>query len=432
MTVKDRYNKTIQEIEEQAADPYKKPYEIAKGVARSNALILRDLDAVFKYMTGSTLHGYIRERKMMTSYMELIQAETQNIEQALAIAGYSDQQGYSKAFKARFGMPPGEAYTKKDHALYTAPLTWDAISDESASSFPAKEENASVPESEQLGVPDLPAEEENAAVPESTRFGIPEAQLIKAAEAMELEAFYGFTPLISQYAFDLADRIGRPLKDTFRFVDSFRDYVEQHSEAAEDPDAPEGTLITQEQILHEYGDSAFYQRMFFEHGIAADTIAYFQSMHNATEEELLECDPEMLTAYNETYEMSFHFFMRAWKAYMEHTGGKYDSSEFESYLSLLDSWLPIEAALENMERELSGEEIMDALYESVDPRDEALDLYYADIDETLEQAYTRWDGSRIDEEPDMDNMGYSDQVDASDMDAYTEDEGRLDDSWNEW
>ena len=412
MTVKDRYEKTIQDIEEWAKDPFLRSQAIAEKVARANAVNLRDMSAIIGYMTGSTLRGYINERKMMASYLNLIQANKCDIQQALAIAGYSDQPNYTRAFKVQFGMTPGEAYKKKDLSLYTAPLTWGAISNGFAFSLPAKEENA--------------------AVPESTRFGIPEAQLIKAAEAMELEAFYGFTPLISQYAFDLADRIGRPLKDAFRFVDSFRDYVEQHSEAAEDPDAPEGTLITQEQILREYGDSAFYQRMFFDRGIAADTIAYFQSMHNATEEELLECDPEMLAAYDETYEMSFHFFMRAWKAYMEHTGGRYDSSEFESYLSLLDSWVPIEAALENMERELSGEEIMDALYESVDPRDEALDLYYADIDETLEQAYTRWDGSRIDEEPDIDNMGYSDQVDASDMDAYTEDEGRLDDSWDEW
>lgn len=161
MTVKDRYNKTIQEIEEQAADPYKKPYEIAKGVARSNALILRDLDAVFKYMTGSTLHGYIRERKMMTSYMELIQAETQNIEHALAITGYSDQQGYTKAFKARFGMPPSEAYKKKDFSLCTPSLTWDVVSSEPELSLSTKEENASAPESEQLGVPDLPAKEKN-------------------------------------------------------------------------------------------------------------------------------------------------------------------------------------------------------------------------------------------------------------------------------
>ena len=413
MTVKDKYNKTIQEIEERVSDPLLSNQEIAEGVARSNALIFRDMVAVFKYMTGSTLRGYISERKMMASYRYLIQAKTRNIEQALEIAGYSDQPSYTKAFKAQFGISPGEAYKRKDASLLTAPLTWEVLSTEADSS--------------------LPVEEEIPAMTETMRFGITEAQYAKAAEAMELEAFYDFTPFISQYAFELSDRIGKPLKDTFRFVDSFRDYVEQHSEKDDNPDAPGGPIITQDQILHEYGDSVFYQRMFFERGISAETISYFQMAHDATEEELLECEPEMLAAYDETYDMSFHFFMRAWRRYMEYTDGKYNSYEFESYLKLLDSWIPIDVALENMEDDLSDEEIMDALHESLDPRSVALDIYYSDIDDAMERAYNHWDGSRIDEEPDIDNLGYQNDDHPIDMDSYSyDDEDRPVEMWDAW
>ncbi len=410
MTVKERYNETIRDIESRAADPFLSPQEIAEDVARSNAMILRDMVAVFKYLTGSTLRAYISERKMMASYRYLIHKETRDIEHALEIAGYMDQPSYSKAFKARFGLSPGEAFKKKDLSLCVGPMTWDAISTGADAT--------------------LPAEEEPVAVPETTRFGIPEAQYAKAAEAMELQAFYDFSPLISQFAFDLADRIGKSLSEAFRFVDSFRDEVEQHSESIEDPDAPEGTLITQEQLLHEYGDSEFYQRMFFERGIGLETISYFQLAHGATEEELLQCDPEMLAAFSETYEMSFHFFMRAWQKYMDYTGGKYDPERFEYYLEKLDEWTPVEEALDTAACALTDQDLEDAIYETDAADDPDADRYYAELDEILTRAYTDWDGGRIDEEPDVDNLGYEENDTPTDMDAYPfDDEERPIEDW---
>ena len=406
MTVKERYDKTIHKIEEQAANPYSDPQEIAEEIARSNALIIRDMVAVFKYLTGSTLRGYISERKMMASYQYLIHNEVRDIEHALEIAGYMDQPSYTKAFKARFGISPGEAFKRKDPSLYCAPLSWDVLSAEAGSSRVVTDGSA--------------------AMQEATRFGIAEAQFVKAAEAMELEAFYEFTPLLSQFAFELSERIGKSLKDTFRFVDSFRDYVEIPSEASE---APEEECISQEQLLHEYGDSEFYQRMFFERGISAETISYFQSAHDATEQELLECDPEMLAAYSETYDMSFHFFMRAWRSYMEYTDGEYNPEKFEAFLERIDSWMPIETALEEMIYDLTDDEIDDALHDAIDPRDLDRDVYFDEVDEIMERAYNSWDGSRIDEEPDMDNTGYEDDEEPSDMDSFSWDEGRLDEDW---
>lgn len=374
MTVQERYDKTIRAIEERAADPYASPQDIAEDAARANALIVRDLAAAFKFLTGNTLRAYISERKMMASYRFLIQGEKRRIEQALEIAGYRDQPGYTKAFARRFHMTPGEAFRKKDRSLCTGPLTWDALSREPGAALPA------------IG--------ESAAEPELTRFGIPEAQYRRASEAAELEAFYDFPPLLSQYAFELADRIGKPLKESFRFVDSFRDFIEPAPEAY---DWPEEDRMSPEEALHEYGDDPFVQRMFFERGVNLETIDHFQSFHDATEEELLECDPEMLAAYSETCDMSFRFFMRAWRSYLEHTEGEYDPERFAVFLEAVDSGMPIETALEEADEFLTE----------------------ADLD-YREDGYAGPD----------DESGF----DSTDMDAYTRDEGRLDAfwDWEEW
>lgn len=407
MTVKERYNETIQDIESRASDPFLSPQEIAEDVARSNAMILRDMVAVFKYLTGSTLRAYISERKMMASYRYLIHKETRDIEHALEIAGYMDQPSYSKAFKARFGLSPGEAFKKKDLSLCVGPMTWDVIS---------------------TGIDVmLPVEEEPVAVPEITRFGITEAQYAKVAEALELQAFYDFSPVMSQYAFELAGRIGKPLRDAFRFVDSFREEVENYSEDPEEPDDPP---VTPEQLLHEFGDNEFYQRMFFERGIGVDSVICFQIDYNATEEELLQCDPEMLAAFSETYEMSFHFFMRAWQKYMDYTGGKYDPERFEYYLEKLDEWTPVEEALDTAACALTDQDLEDAIYETDATDDPDADRYYAELDEILTRAYTDWDGGRIDEEPDVDNLGYEENDTPTDMDAYPfDDEERPVEDW---
>lgn len=392
MNVRARYDKTIQDIEERAANPYLGLQEIADEVAKANAMIMRDMVSVFKYLTGNTLRGYISERKMMASYKYLIQNDVRDIEHALEIAGYMDQPSYTKAFKLCFGIAPGEAYKKKDLSLYVEPLTWDAISNESAASpLLGKEQNT---------------------MPEAKRFGISEAQYSKVAEAMELEAFYDFSPLMSEYAFGLAEKIGKSLPDAFRFVDSYRDYVIQHSEEDEDL-AEDFPLVTKEQILHEYGDDPFYQKMFFERNISVETISYFETAHDATHDELLECDPEMLAAYSETFDMSFHFFMQAWKKYMEHTGGVYNPEQFQSYLEKLDEWMPIETALDAIDCELTDEELEDAIRETSAEMDIDREVYLDDIDEVMEKAYLEWDGSRID-----DDLNYDpDDPDAYDVDS---------------
>ena len=192
MNVKQRFNKTIQEIEKRAGDPYVDSQELAADIAASNALLLRDMITVFKYLTGNTLRAYISDRRMMASYKFLITGKTRNIERALKIAGYGDQPGYTKAFKKRFGISPGEAFKKKDVSLYEEPLSWEQLSQEAGAS--SGKEDVAVQETE-------------------THFGIKLNQFDKISKAMELEAFYEFSPVFSQFAFDLSEKISKPLSD---------------------------------------------------------------------------------------------------------------------------------------------------------------------------------------------------------------------------
>ena len=383
VNAKENFNKTIWKIEDLAADDSLNSQDISEKITDLNNLTLRDMATVFKYLTGGTLLEYIKLRKMMASYLFLINGETRNISGAVGKSGLSDQPSYTKAFKSIFGLTPKEAYLKKDPKLFREPLTWDALSLEDISLFPVKEHPAEL---------------------KSSRFGIEEAKLSKAAEAMNLEAFYDFSPLMSQYAFDLAEKTGKPMKETFRFVDSFREMVEPTKEPDEDPYAGAEPALTQKELLHKYGDSEFYQRMFFERGIVASTIDFLMEFHNASEDDLLECNPEMLDVFcdiENAYGMSFGYFMQGWRSYMDYTGGKYDSEQFESFVELLDSWVPIEDALEGME--WSDEEYEELLYDSADPRVAHLDDYYDEIDQLLTDTYTRWDGGPIDIESDMDN-----------------------------
>ncbi len=392
MNVKQRFNKTIQEIEKRAGDPYVDSQELAADIAASNALLLRDMITVFKYLTGNTLRAYISDRRMMASYKFLITGKTRNIERALEIAGYGDQPGYTKAFKKRFGISPGEAFKKKDVSLYEEPLSWEQLSQEAGAS--SGKENVAVQETE-------------------THFGIKLNQFDKIAKAMELEAFYEFSPVFSQFAFDLSEKISKPLSDTFKFVNSLREYLWTTR--------PEDESLTDDmkplrETLREYGEDEFYQKMYFEKNIGLSTIEYFQFYHDATREELLSCNEDMLAAFSETYEMSFHYFMKAWEAFMKYTDGEYNPELFEAFVERLDSNMPIEDAL----AEIPFDMIEDDYPDEFGDIDDSIESYYAEIDEILEKAYTRWDGERIDEEPDMDNIAYYDEDERKDYEDFSE------------
>ncbi len=372
MNVRERYDRTIRAIEEHASDPDLDPQELAELVARDSGFAVRDMIAVFKYLTGRTLRGYISERKLMASCGYLLGPGRRDIETALAIAGYQDQPGYTKAFKARFGLTPGEARRRSDRSLLEGPLTWDALSRRGRA--PSEEP------------------EPSAADMEEIRFGIPKSQLDRAARAMELEAFYELSRPMSEYAFSLSQRSGRSLEDCFRYLDSLRDYILPFPEQ-EDPD--DEALTTQPKLLKEYADDSFVQEMFFRLGIRLETIQYFHAYHDASQEELLDCGPEMLATYSETWQLPFHDYVTLWRVYRRKTGGLFDPEEWETLVWKLLRWLP--GGQEDPDAPLTEEEAKDLLA-SLDPRIRELQAYYDEVDRRMRESYTSWHGGRLDRE----------------------------------
>ncbi len=378
MNVKERYDRTIRAIEERAADPDLDPQQLAEAVARDNGFAVRDMVTVFKYLTGATLRGYISERKLMASCRHLLGPGRRDIETALAIAGYQDQPGYTKAFKARFALTPGEARRRGDTSLLEGPLTWDALS--RSGKAPSEEKEPPV------------------VIEEEKRFGIPRSQLDKAARALELEAFYELSPQMSEFAFDLSQRSGRSLEDCFRFLDSLRDYILPYAEQ----DDPSGVpLVTQAKMLREHAADPFTQELFFRLGIRLETAQYFQAYHDASQEELRDCTPEMLAAYCETWRLSFHDYVTLWRVYRETTGGRFEPETWEALVEKLLRWLPDGQSDPNVP--LTEEEAADLLLDSLDPRIGELNTYYDEVDRRMTQAYTRWHGGRLDRERDPDD-----------------------------
>ena len=84
-------------------------------IARACGISTRYLHELFKD-TGDTVRNWIREQRLSACREALVDAN--NTQTAAEIAyswGFSDQTQFSRAFKAHFGMPPGE-YREKARA----------------------------------------------------------------------------------------------------------------------------------------------------------------------------------------------------------------------------------------------------------------------------------------------------------------------------
>ena len=64
------------------------------------------LARLFRQKTGGTLKDYITEKRMEEAKQLLKSGQT--VGNAAQMVGYSDPFVFSKMFKKRFGMPPGE------------------------------------------------------------------------------------------------------------------------------------------------------------------------------------------------------------------------------------------------------------------------------------------------------------------------------------
>lgn len=394
MAANEKFNNLIAEIEEQVTSEIKSARDIYFDVSRSQGLQPRDLSTVFSFLTNITLYEYIKSRKLTAAYSYLIAGKDTDVSKAIEIADYSDQPSFIKAFKKMFGCTPKEAAGKKDPSKISPPLSWAMLSSDFASvSYDKETEN----------------------MQEKTFFGVPESSFAKITRALDLEAFYGLSKMFSNYAFELAEKTGHTLEDTFAYADSLLEYGGEYT------DNPEG--LSPEEALRRTGDNPVFQKIYFETKIDVSVISELIHDYGASEEDLLHCTMEMLNLYPgfETgVEMSFPYFVKAYKYYESRipidVNGYY---WFDEYLDDIMAGVPIEKAFENVypyaasDYDYENGDFTD--YSTLDMEEEERMMEAYSVLDALDEEQQIWRGIRIDEDYDPDNAGFE-ELDREDSD----------------
>jgi len=88
-----------------------------KAVAQAACISPWHFQRIFKAITGETLKGYIRARRMAYALEKLVDPNNKILDIALG-AGYESQESFTRAFKARFDMTPNAYRQLGDPRLF--------------------------------------------------------------------------------------------------------------------------------------------------------------------------------------------------------------------------------------------------------------------------------------------------------------------------
>jgi len=72
---------------------------------------------IFRAITGETLKGYIRSRRLAASLERLLETDLRVLDIAV-LAGFESQEAFARAFKAAFGMQPQKYRALRDKSLF--------------------------------------------------------------------------------------------------------------------------------------------------------------------------------------------------------------------------------------------------------------------------------------------------------------------------
>ena len=449
MNVREKYDNTINRIEELSLKGEKDLHAIAQIVAQENALSVRDMTTLFNYFMEMTFKNYILGRKLNAAYQCLIQQDKANrMNQAISLAGYSDQPSFTRAFKRKFGVLPGEVSKLNDDSKLEEPATWDTLvgnqidqkdnlPEEHSGKCPVTTENAVEKESitdtinksgelvqtEPLKTIVKKAEEPVGENITKKVFGISEKELETALKALEFESFYGLPRMLSEYAYNLSVEKGYSLEDCFEYADSLHEYGDDFEP---DPDEyEEGEQVeTAEEILHDTADNDTIQEIFFARKISVSAIVDLTMNFGATKEQLMECDNDMLEKFPgraSGAHFSFDYYLKAYVYFTENYHGQCENEEeaFDYYVDKLDQNYPIEDAFEYA---ITEQKIDEGLNEMGSDLDFEIDWEfernemerYAELDRMEDEMIGR-NAGRIDDDLyyDSDNAGYDDSYGGS-------------------
>ena len=383
MNAAEKFNSTTESIEALVKNGLSTKSEIGEIVASKNGRSVRDMSTIFQYLADMSLGEYIGERKMNAAYYALVQDRINKV-QAAGIAGYSDQQGFTKAFKKQYGMTPGAAQKAGDLSLLTDALKWDHLAQASTSENTTGKEDTAV---------------------ENLVFGVSDVSFAKIEKVLELESFYGFKRMFSKYAFELSEKAGYSLESCFRYAESLHEFGGDFDDEEEDD-------MTPEENLREWGERKEYQVLFFERGISVDMSFTLLEDCYAKYEEIISCDPKAIKyfpGFETGVSISFSYYIDAYKYYSEFFDVEETEEYFEEYLDYVTAGSPFEIAMEAVFPFAADEEDIDR----GDDLDLDLDAEWAEIErystlDALADEEERWHGVRLDEDIyyDPENVAY--------------------------
>ena len=180
--------------------------------AAQSIMDIRSQNILFGFLMDKRIKTYVQERKMMAAYKYMINSEeryNKTIGNMIELSGFQDEKAFSKKFKEYFNITPKKAYEKKDKSLLIDIKDWDMIS---------------------LGTEGGVVELEEDSVSE-TKFGISRDKYANVLVAANLQSFYSLNDYESELAFELSEKNGFSLKDTFKYIYSYlQNYVDVESE----------------------------------------------------------------------------------------------------------------------------------------------------------------------------------------------------------
>lgn len=108
--------------------------DIKAGIIKLIGINSNTFGHYFTVLTGNTLGGYIRSRKLYFAAIALIRDKDRSISDIALDFGYSDQSAFTRAFSSAYDMSPGEFRSHKFITFPNEKYHYSDFSDESHNS----------------------------------------------------------------------------------------------------------------------------------------------------------------------------------------------------------------------------------------------------------------------------------------------------------
>lgn len=396
-TPKGKYNAVINEIESEIkSDEFARAKDIADAIIESNNSYYgdqgkRDLAAVINFMTGKPLISYIKERKMMCACEKLLgNREECDILAVVDLAGFSDQQSFTKAFKKYFDTTPQKAWEEKNVTVIP-PQTWEVVSEYK----PLDEDSVEI---------------EVTRMPDSI-FGMSQEQYQKLSKVYELRSVYGFDEMMCRIAYDFSEEKDIAIEDVFEYIEGF-DFFDPEIAEIREIDWDDFSVEEKEIMVKEAINNRENMHCFFEFGIKDSADYLVNELHRQGVEDVTLENEDAVKIWWHSFEMTkpYKTIRDAVSAYYEAADYDIDEENFEEFLDDIGMGFTIEAALKDtIPWAHFLEECMEEdFYRSPSKEEVEQELFDAYAMEKMEETETAYEDSDYYYEFDMDNLYYND------------------------